>query len=383
MMEAAVVSSLKRHLISHGIQGQSISSVLVDSDGSYTQSPHRNALEPMASLRVSDFRLDLICSSHNAGASQVLGFEVKPDFKDWREGVAQAATYQRAVHQSYLAIPRDKAKSASELERQAGQLGVGLMLKDNVGWHESVEPVEPLPLPAGLDITQRLLDGVPFVRRLQLNHPLNYLVIAHLRASYPDQPLDLLLQAHWPDLGSPGTRLHAIGGAQSLGLIDTSGQLTVDGTIAADLLNEMEFDPATRPTKRNRLADEAPQLAVVARVCLLRQPAVRFVIETLQRAAQGGLDVKSLISKARNRERLLSDALFLANPELDDLSQLNAQDYNPSTVFKFKQVLWHAGILATKAHSSAGGKRDAYSPEHDIWQLDPRITRTLHQAELS
>ena len=46
--------------------------------------------------------------------------------------------------------------------------------------------------------------------------------------------------------------------------------------------------------------------------------------------------------------------------------------FNPSAVFKFKQVLWHAGLLATKVHPSAGGKATAYDAEDDEWALDDR-----------
>ncbi len=135
----------------------------------------------------------------------------------------------------------------------------------------------------------------------------------------------------------------------------------------------MKFEPSSRPNKRTRLAKIAPELAVVARVCLLRQPAVRLVIEALQRSQSDGLDINQLILKARTRDRLLSDALFLADPNLDEINNLRPQDYNPSTVFKFKQVLWHAGILATKTHSSAGGKKEDYNPQHDTWKLDNNI----------
>ena len=368
--EAEVVNSLKQHLRSSGIAGFSTSSIIVDSDGSYTTSQYRSKLEPMASLKVNGYRLDLICGVRSPQNPLIFGFEVKPNFGEWREGISQAANYRSAVHKSYLAIPKDRNKATTDLERQARSLGVGVLLRDNKQWHEAVEPEDPRPIPNKVDITQRLLEGVPLARQLQLNHPLNYLVVPHLRAQFPSDSLEPLLEQHWPDLGVVGTRRHAISGAQSLGLIDLDGQLTVDGTIIADLLREMKFEPSSRPNKRTRLAEIAPELAVVARVCLLRQPAVRLVIEALQRSQSDGLEINQLILKARTRDRLLSDALFLADPDLDKINNLRPQDYNPSTVFKFKQVLWHAGILATKTHSSAGGKKEDYRPEEDTWKLE-------------
>lgn len=373
MIEAEVVSSLKRHLIELGICGCSVTSVLVDSDGSYRMSRYRSELEPMASLSINGYRIDTICGIRIGNQPLVCGFEVKPRFEEWRQGVSQAANYRSAVHQSYLAIPKDARKSTTDLERQARQLGVGILLRDNKRWHEVVLPEEPRPLPHKIDITQRLLDGVPLARRLQLNHPLNYLVVPYLRDRFPSEPLEPLLATHWTDLGSPGTRRHAIGGAESLGLIDMDGQLTVDGCIAADLLNEVHFSIADRPSKRARLAEVAPQLAVVARVCLLRQPVVRLILETLHLAPDTGVPIEELIRLARERDRLLADALFLSNPDLESIDRMRPQDFNPSTVFKFKQVLWHAGILETKAHSSAGGKRDDYTPSDDIWRLDHNL----------
>jgi hypothetical protein len=371
--EAEVVSSLKSHLTKSGVGGCSISSIIVDSDGSYTNSKYRSLLEPMASLRINGYRIDAICGIRLGNQPFICGFEVKPSFDEWRQGVSQAANYRSAVHQAYLAIPMDAKKSTSDLERQARQLGVGVLLRDNKRWHEAVLPEEPRPLPSKVNITQHLLEGAPLARRLQLNHPLNYLVVAHLRALYPSDSLEQLLARHWSDLGSAGTRRHAIDGAQSLGLINIDGHLTVDGSIVADLMREMRFSTETRPNKRARLAEVAPQIAVVARVCLLRQPIVRLVLETLQRAPSAGVSIGDLIRRARDRDRLLSDALFLSNPDLESIEYLRPEDFNASTVFKFKQVLWHAGLLATKAHTSAGGKRNDYAPGDDIWQLDDNV----------
>ena len=380
--EAEVVHSLKNYLSARGIFGNAVSSIIVDSDGSYTNSRYRAALEPMASLRINGYRLDTICGIRLGNQSLVCGFEVKPRFEEWRQGVSQAANYRSAVHQSYLAIPMDAKKSTSDLERQARQLGVGVLLRDNKRWHEAVLPEEPRPLPHKIDITQRLLEGVPLARRLQLNHPLNYLVVPYLRDRFPSESLDPLLATHWTDLGSPGTRRHAIDGAQSLGLIDMDGQLTVDGSIAADLLREMRFSIADRPSKRARLAEVAPQLAVVARVCLLRQPVVRLILETLHLAPETGVPIEELIRRARERDRLLADALFLSNPDLESLDGMRPPDFNPSTVFKFKQVLWHSGILATKAHPSAGKMRTCYNSKQDFWKLD-RANRTSTQTQLT
>jgi len=49
--------------------------------------------------------------------------------------------------------------------------------------------------------------------------------------------------------------------------------------------------------------------------------------------------------------------------------------FRTATVFQFKQILWHAGILATKADPGAGGGAANYGLEEDVWGLDERILR--------
>jgi hypothetical protein len=65
--------------------------------------------------------------------------------------------------------------------------------------------------------------------------------------------------------------------------------------------------------------------------------------------------------------------MFLIDPGLEVTTRLEPGDFNPSTVFKFKQALWHAGILATKAHPTAGKNRLAYQPDKDRWALDATV----------
>ncbi len=69
---------------------------------------------------------------------------------------------------------------------------------------------------------------------------------------------------------------------------------------------------------------------------------------------------------------MLAGALFLADPSGEPSAGLPGSAYNPSTVFKLKQNLWHAGLLSTKAHASAGKRATGYQPEEDVWALEPR-----------
>jgi hypothetical protein len=378
MPEAEVVHSLKGHLLARGLRSGRVSEVVVDADPSYLASRFARSLEPVATIRIDGARPDLVGLIRTGDSSLVIGFEVKPRLGDWPGGLAQAQTYQAGLHHSYLALPLSGTSNLAELgrlEKEADADGIGVLIRDGTTWREAVPPTDPRPLPWMVEAVAAVLRGVPIARRLQLNHPLNYLVVPFLRLHDPTSSLEQLLETHWPDLGSPGTRSHAIEGARHLGLIDRDGALTPEGATTADLLLALGFDPRTRPSKRVRLSEIAPPIAAVARSVLLRQPAVRLVVDALRTAPRRALPVHEVFQLARRRDLVLADALFLADPSLAQRESLRPTDYNPSTVFKFKQVLWHGGLLETKASSSAGHRATDYRPDHDLWRLEDRYFR--------
>jgi hypothetical protein len=189
---------------------------------------------------------------------------------------------------------------------------------------------------------------------------------------HPELPVHEALEAEWPDLGTLASRKHAVEGARTLRLLDNRGELTADGLVAADLLLGVGFSHAARLDKRRRLDDLAPGVAAVGRSVLLRQPAVRLILETLLEARGHALLAPALFRAARRKNEVLAGALFLSDPGLD-VETLEPGAFNPSTPFKLKQILWHAGILATKAHPSAGKRATAYQPQEDFWALDERF----------
>jgi hypothetical protein len=370
LAEAQVVRWLKRHLLDRGLAGVVPGRILVDSDPSYIHSPYARELEPMARVEVGGGRPDLLCSAARTEGSLVTGFEVKAATRDWMQGLAQARRYRAGVHHSYLAIPG----RPTELEREAGPMaretGVGILALSNNAWHEVTRPAEPIPLPWSLGRTTAALDGVPVARQLQLNHPLNYLVVPLLAATLPaGRGLLEELEVRWPDLGSAGTRKHAIVGAASLRLIDTNLDPTAEGLAVADLMLALGFAPETRPSKRARLVDVAPALAAVARFVLLQQPAVQLVLRVLLKAGCP-VDLPRLAHDSILRDPSLGSALFLSDPSIEVHPGLPGTAYNPTTVFKLKQNLWHAGLLATKFHATAGGKATRYTPKEDFWALE-------------
>jgi hypothetical protein len=368
--EAQVVRSLKRHLLDRGLAGIIPASILVDADPSYIHSRYARDLEPMARVEVGGGRPDLLCSATRTEGVLVAGFEVKAATRDWVQGLAQARRYRAGVHYSYLALPGRAEHLEREASPMARETGVGILVLSDDVWHEVVKPAEPIPLPWTLGPTTAALEGVPVARQLQLNHPLNYLVVPYLAATLPPgRVLMEELETRWPDLGSQGTRRHAIVGAATLRLIDTDLEPTAEGLAVADLMLALGFRPETRPLKRARLVDASPALAAVARFVLLQQPAVQLVLRVLGEAGRK-LDLPRLAHAAILRDPPLGTALFLSDPSIEVRPVLPGTAYNPTTVFKLKQNLWHAGLLATKCHVSAGGKATTYKPAEDAWELE-------------
>lgn len=207
------------------------------------------------------------------------------------------------------------------------------------------------------------------MRQLQLNHPLNYLVVPFFTANKASGRTVLdELAARWPDLDSAGTRKHAISGATLLGLLDDSQNLTAEGLVVADLLAAVRFDPESRPSKVERLANAAPQIAAIARSVFIQLPSVRLIIRTLSDAG-GTLTLSELAIASVRIDNRLGSTLFLVNPSAKPDSDSPGTAFVPSTVFKLKQNLWHAGFLETPRHPSSGKSAEEFLPKQDHWKL--------------
>lgn len=368
--EANIVASLKDHLGRSGLGGARVGRILVDADPSYLRSSVAHRLEPMARVPIGDARPDLVCGVARGAGPMLAAFEVKASSADWIRGIGQALQYRPGVHYAYLALPSPQGALTSRIIESARKAEVGLMFCREHAWDETLPPPEPTPVPWQAASTTLLLEGVPAARQLQLNHPLNYLVVAYLSAGMADGSTLLTeLESGWPDLGSEGTRRHAIVGAETLGLVDREGRVTMEGFAVADLMRSLGFQPANRPDKRTRLAEASPALAAVARLVLFRQPLVQLLCRALTTAA-GPLSVEDLARRAERLDPILSSALFLADPTTGFEDNLPPEAYRPSAMFKLKQNLWHAGILRHKAHSSAGGRAADYRPGEDLWELE-------------
>jgi hypothetical protein len=95
-------------------------------------------------------------------------------------------------------------------------------------------------------------------------------------------------------------------------------------------------------------------------------------VEVLSRASNTTLDLSSLAIEAMRIDEGTALALF-GEPDPEEPWRPT-----PTTVYQFKQNLWHIGVLRT---SSADGTKsleksypEMYRPSQDTWGLDPRIT---------
>ena len=371
--EARVVHSLKQHLLEHGLRGARVNRILVDADPSYLRSPFKHKLEPMTRLSFDDARPDMLCNLDMAGGKLIVGIEVKASGGDWVKGLGQAHRYRIGVHHAWLAVPDPNGDVTRAASRIARDNGVGLLVLNDKRWSEALLPTDPRPLPQIVSHAASMLEGAPVARSLQLNHPLNYLAVAFIAdRKSASMSLTEAIARNWRDLSSVDSRRLAVVGAMTLGLIDMNGIPTVEGRTVADLLDALRFTPAHAYDKRSRLADVDAGLAAVARFVLLRQPAVQLVHRALSERG-GSLKLPELACEAAQSDSALAGALFLADPSGDVAPHLPDTAYNPSTVFKLKQNLWHAGFLSTKAHVSAGKRATLYQAAKDVWTLEPKV----------
>lgn len=206
-------------------------------------------------------------------------------------------------------------------------------------------------------------------RRLQLNYPLNYLVVPYLRLRERGLPVLDLLSKYWGHrLGAEGSQKHALNGAYALDLVNAQGETTEIGLAVAQLMVGIGFDVTSAPDRHERLADASPPLAAIARLLLMRLPTVQLVQQALQICPDKACFVPDLLDRAHMLNRVVANYLFISSVPIGDC--VSGANFVNSTVFQFKQVLWHAGILRTKAHWSAGKRADVYLPYEDLWGLE-------------
>jgi hypothetical protein len=378
MLESEVVWALKKELALDvpRLHPWRIADIGVDSDGSYRNSRYAAQLEPMISMPIGGFYPDLVCTYDSPAESGIAAFEVKASFDDWVKGITQARTYRVGVHRSFLAVPEGSGSRYSVLERDARESGVGVWLLRKSGWEEVVPSAPPRPSLTEAKNLVAALRGVVLPKRLQLNHPLNYLAVVWAATNQETGRVIEAVQDHWPDLRSPGSRQHALNGARYLGLLSNADSLTRLGLSVADLLRAVDFETSSRINKRARFANESPGLAAVMRMVLTQQESTRLIVDSLERAGNAALNTEELLRKAQEINPPLASGLFLTNPRDLELQRIPSSAFNPSFLFQFKQTLWHSGILANPIHKTAGKGAEIYEHEQDFWKLEDRFAHS-------
>lgn len=324
------------------------------------------------SMPICGFYPDLVCSYESSSECGVAAFEVKASFDEWVKGITQARAYREGVHRSYLALPEGSRARYSALERDAQESGVGVWLLRRSGWDEVVPSAPPRPSLLEVRNLTAALRGVILPRRLQLNHPINYLVVALACRRHPGLSPMEALAVEWSGLRSPGSRKHAVNGAGYLGLLGANGLLTHFGRTIADLLGALSVDSASID-RRKRFCSIAPALASVARFVLMQQESTRLVVQALESTGATPINTEILLRAGGDINRPLAGGLFLSNPRDLDEDTVKSSAFSPSFVFQFKQMLWHAGILSTPMHPTAGKGAAVYRHEDDMWALDEQI----------
>jgi hypothetical protein len=105
---------------------------------------------------------------------------------------------------------------------------------------------------------------------------------------------------------------------------------------------------------------------------LMEQETTTLVVEALTRRSNARLTTDELLRTAQMTNAPRAAGLFLLDPPDIEREDVARAPFSPSFVCQLKQILWQAGILATKIHASAGKGAHRYLHEDDYWQLGER-----------
>jgi len=371
MTEAEVIASLKQHLMMKGWEDrEKIKEILVDAHHSNMNSSYAKKLEPMSHIWINNQRPDVVCLFEQSNQPVIGAFEVKKSSDDWQKGLGQARHYKDGVHYSVLAFPGRKGKKADGLIRQADELGVGVWVYESKNWEIILPARKPQPQPWIMVNVLETVQGIHTANRIQLNSPINYLLVPFFRLLYSDLDVGKCL-IEMREL-KEGVATHAFKGAVGLGLVDSSGQLRPKGRSLAELMIALGFKDTTGlPLKgsQQRLKHFHEGLGTLAKIMFLDLPVVRLLTSVLE-GLTSPINTIELAGLMVQKDHSLTHNTLFQISDQTIRKDFVPEDFNPSFVFKLKQNLWHAGILRFKAHHSSGKKGSIYQPQDDFWQLE-------------
>jgi hypothetical protein len=184
------------------------------------------------------------------------------------------------------------------------------------------------------------------------------------------------MEENWGDLGTSGSRQHAINGARYLGLLTQDDNLSRLGITVCDLMQALDFDNSSDISKRSRFCEVSPGLAAITRFVFMQQESTKLLVETMERTGNPGFNTEELLREAVKINEPLATGLFLTDPREAEKPEIPSSAFSPSFVFQFKQALWHSGILTTPIHRTAGKGAAVYEHQHDYWKLDAKVSIT-------
>jgi hypothetical protein len=304
------------------------------------------------------------------------------------EAITQAHSHLDEVNLAFAAVPKHAVKQIHE--RLAGELNVGLLGIESEG---SIELLQQ-PRPIGASFTPET-ETIRFHARIGGDLP------SKLKKNQPKNPLGYALAVASADDTKTVCERYVIGSvgdarrdAEALGLVTTQSgkpELTSTGMDAVRALSYcydgthgalQTVDQLYR--SRSRLIEEEPPMGIVARNAVLQYPPTRILIETLTRLSQDGIDspqVNLVATRlAENHPEVAVDLFLNGDPEeylkfrsseKNEPAVFDAEtNYHTHTLFQYKAVLFHTGILTTKGLDSTEKLDFSREFPEQTWELE-------------
>jgi len=407
MIEPVVLAEAKDYLTSNSTDiGYTVvdSQFLVDTWGDI-EIPEEtiDRLSPINSLRLAGGRPDALVASPNPNSyetstQQVLtpllavieakGYSGKS--VDVAEAITQAHNHLDEVNLGFAAVPESSVKPIHC--RLAGELNVGIIVASDDGTSVIEKPravgASTTPSTETIRFHARIGGNVP--SKLKKNHPKNALGYALTVAADGDP--DQLCSEY-----VIRTVSHARLDAEALGLIVTrSGEpvLTPRGREATrtlsycydGIIGALETISSYQRSSK-RLIDVEPAMGVIARNAILDYPPTQELLTVLDEIAAEGNEanrVDQVAKRLAERRPEFAIELFLnPDPETrqkaieEDDFQIEVfddeQNYHTNTLYQYKAVLWHTGILTSKGIDNLAQLDFTRKKESQMWVLENEL----------
>ncbi|MEZ3115052.1 hypothetical protein RYH80_03850 [Halobaculum sp. MBLA0147] len=313
--------------------------------------------------------VDRLGSRRPLVAVEAKGLRTGETGADVERGVTQAYDRLDEANVAFVAAPHESVGQATRT--MAAELNVGLLGVTAAG---DVEPLVRPRVVGGASGTDGPAGAVRFQASPQgvarnpfgLNHPKNYLAVP-LAVTADGETSERFREAAVDVFGD------AVRGAVALGLVERhagSVRLRPLGAEVVRFAERVEGDVADGLNRiddwtgsRRRFCDLAPRWGDLARRVLYRYPATETLVTELQRLADDGVpepSVVDLVVRLHELRPAFAVELFVRGTDdarrrvLDDRGALreraltDANVYHSPTLFQYKTMLYHAGLLAER-----------------------------------